>query len=167
VAPILPADPAPLVQRLIALVSRRGSGESTRLMHASGLSFPQILTLFALRRSSASVTELAARLRLSLPATSQLVERLVEAGLVARAELAGDRRVRRISIRPPGLRFLERFAELRMREIEEALRSLSPATRQALAAALTAAVAELDREPEAGGEPPIPARRPRRTRSGT
>ena len=151
--PVPAGDPAPLFQRLLALVARRSSGESTRLMQASGLSLPQIIALFALRRAAASVTELSTRLKLSLPATSQLVERLVEGGLVARAELAGDRRVRRISIRPAGLRFLERFGELRLRDIEESLRALRPATRQALAAALAAAVAELDREPEL---PPLP-----------
>jgi DNA-binding MarR family transcriptional regulator len=157
-----PADPAPLVQRLIALVARRGPGESTRLMHESGLTLPQIITLFALRRGPASITALSERLRLSLPATSQLVERLVEAGLVTRAELAGDRRVRRVTLRPPGLRFLERFGALRLRDIEEALRSLSPATRASLAAALASAVAELDREPEAVAGSPLVARRTRR-----
>jgi len=161
-----PADPAPLVQRLIALVARRSSGESTRLMHESGLSLPQIMALFALRRAPASVTELSTRLKLSLPATSQLVERLVEGELVARAELALDRRVRRVSIRPAGLRFLERFGELRLRDIEEVLRALRPATRLALAEALEAVVAELEGEPEPAAAPAAELPPHRTTRRG-
>jgi len=141
-------DPAPLLQRLIALVSRKSAGESTAFMHASGLTMPQIVALFALRRAEASISELAGRLRMSLPATSQLVDRLVEAGLVDRAEHARDRRVRRISILPAGLRYLEQFGAMRRREIQDALRSLGPETRARLAAALARAVAELERELE-------------------
>ncbi len=144
--PASPRDPAPLVQRLIGLVNRKSAGESTALMHASGLTMPQIVVLFALRRAEASISELAQRLRMSLPATSQLVDRLVEAGLIDRTEDPADRRVRRISILPAGLRFLEQFGEMRSREIEEALRSLSADTRALLAAALTRVVAELEQE---------------------
>jgi MarR family transcriptional regulator, organic hydroperoxide resistance regulator len=164
-----PPDPAPLVQRLIALVARRSSGESTRLLHESGLGLPQVIALFTLRRVPASVTELSTRVRLSLPATSQLVDRLVEAGLVAREEVAGDRRVRQIRVLPPGLRFLERFGELRLRDIEETLQALRPATRKTLAAALTAAVAELEPEARPAQAPaPPPSRAPRRDpRSGS
>lgn len=139
-------DPAPLVQRLIGLVNRKSAGESTAFMHASGLTMPQIVVLFALRRADASISELAQRLRMSLPATSQLVDRLVEAGLIDRTEDPDDRRVRRISILPAGLGFLEQFGELRSREIEDALRSLRAETRTLLAAALTRVVAELEQE---------------------
>src|SRR5512147_2476437 len=110
-------EPAPLLQRLIALVNRKSAGESNAFMHASGLTMPQIVTLFALRRAEASISELAGRLRMSLPATSQLVDRLVEAGLISRTEDAADRRVRRASILPAGLRYLEQLGELRVREL--------------------------------------------------
>jgi DNA-binding MarR family transcriptional regulator len=144
--PVDPADPAPLVQRLIALVNRKSAGESTAFMHRSGLTMPQIVVLYALRRADATVSGLAERLRMSLPATSQLVDRLVEAGLVDRSEHAADRRVRHVSIRPGGLRFLERLGEMRLREIADALRSLSQESRALLAAALAQVVVELERE---------------------
>jgi DNA-binding MarR family transcriptional regulator len=148
-----PDDPAPLLQRLIALVNRKSAGESTAFMHASGLTMPQIVVLFALRRSEASISELAQRLRMSMPATSQLVDRLVEAGLIDRTERAEDRRVRLVSILPAGLRYLEQFGEMRLREIEDALRSLSPGSRALLAAALTQVVAELEQELDQGAAP--------------
>jgi DNA-binding MarR family transcriptional regulator len=160
-----PADPAPLVQRLIALVNRKSAGESTAFMHASGLTMPQIIVLYALRRSEASISELALRLRMSLPATSQLVDRLVEAGLVDRTEHARDRRVRRVTIRPGGLRFLERLGEMRLREIEDALRSLGPDSRALLAAALSQTVGELERELEERVAPPPPWPRHARTQN--
>ena len=147
--PLPPSDLALLVQRLIALVNRKSAGESTSLMHASGLTMPQIVALFALRRAPATISDLAGRLRLSLPATSQLVERLVEGGLIDRAQSAEDRRVRQVSILPAGLRFLEQFGAMRAREIEDALRSIGPETRALLASALTRVVAELQQELEA------------------
>ncbi len=146
--PSSPGNPAPLVQRLIALVNRKSAGESLAFMHASGLTMPQIVVLFALRRSPCSISELAQRLRMSLPATSQLVDRLVEAGLIDRTEHAEDRRVRRASILPAGLRYLEQFGEMRYREIEDALRSVTEDSRALLASALTRVVAELERELE-------------------
>lgn len=158
--PSSPGDPAPLVQRLIALVNRKSAGESTAFMHASGLTMPQIVVLYALRRAEASISELAQRLRMSLPATSQLVDRLVEAGLIDRTEHADDRRVRRISILSDGLSYLERLGQLRYREIEDALRSLSPGSRALLATALTRVVAELEQELEKGSAP-APGRRVR------
>ncbi len=159
-----PGDPAPLVKRFVALVNRKSAGESTAFMHASGLTMPQIVVLHALRRAEASITGLAARLRRSLPATSQLVDRLVEAGLVDRAENAADRRVRRVTILPAGQRFLERLGEMRLREIEDALRSVSPGARAALAAAMAQVVDELERELAQVPAQPLPDRR-RRARS--
>jgi DNA-binding MarR family transcriptional regulator len=153
--------PADLVQRLIGLVNRRGSGESIGHMHRSGLTMPQIVVLFSLRRSDASISELAARLRMSLPATSQLVDRLVEAGHVDRSEDPADRRVKRIRIRPAGLQFLERLGELRSREIEGALAALGPETRALLTAALDAAVRELEADLQPRGAEPAPATRRR------
>ncbi len=153
--PTSPGNPAPLVQRLIAAVNRKSAGESLAFMHATGLTMPQLVVLFALRRSPASISELAQRLHMSLPATSQLVDRLVEGGLIDRTEHAEDRRVRRASILPAGLRTLEQFGEMRYREIDDALRSLGEETRALLVGALTRVVAELEREldPAAAAEP--------------
>jgi MarR family transcriptional regulator, organic hydroperoxide resistance regulator len=152
---------APLVKQLFALVNRRGAGESMRFMHRSGLTLPQIIVLHALRRAEDSISGLAARLRMSLPATSQLVDRLVEAELVDRSEHAGDRRVRRVTLRPAGLRFLAQLGDLRLREIGAALGALSAPTRAQLVAALAATAAELEREL---ADPPPPGRRPRTLR---
>jgi len=155
----LPPDPAPLVQRLIALVNRKSAGESTAFMHESGLTMPQIVVLYALRREAASITGLSKRLRMSLPATSQLVDRLVTAGLVDRSENATDRRVRRVTILPGGLRFLEELGAMRLREIKDALGSLSPGSRAVLAAAVARVVEELGHELDGTGVRPVPGPR--------
>jgi DNA-binding MarR family transcriptional regulator len=129
-------------------------------LHKSGLTMPQIIVLHALRRAEDTISGLSARLHMSLPATSQLVDRLVEADLVDRTEHSSDRRVRRVTIRPSGLRFLEQLSDLRRKEIDLAMKRLSEGTRAKLAAAVAAAVKEL--EPDKKGPPP--ARAPRRER---
>lgn len=154
----MPADPAALVQHFFTLLRGKSAGESIAHMHRSGLTMPQIVVLHALRRGDASISALAARLHMSLPATSQLVERLVSGALIDRAEDPDDRRVKRIRLRPTGLRFLERLEELRVREIEDALGALAPETRARLSAAMGAAVQELEADLE-----PAPRRDPRRT----
>lgn len=139
---------AALVRQLFSLVGRLSQRESLSFQHASGLTMPQIIVLHVLRRAEDTISGLAARLRMSLPATSQLVDRLVEAGLVQRTEHESDRRVRRVTIRPAGLRFLERLGNLRREEIDFALRSLAPLTRARFASALSEVLGELNRELE-------------------
>jgi DNA-binding MarR family transcriptional regulator len=140
-----PADAADLLHRLISLVMRRGSHDSLAHMHASGLTMPQIVVLHVVGRGERTMSELAATLAMSLPATSQLVDRLVEAGLVGRAERASDRRVRTVNLRPAGGRFLDRLEDLRRRELGHALATLSPRVRDRLAAAAAEAIEELSR----------------------
>lgn len=139
-----PSDAAHLFYRLFGLVRRSSAGESTALMHRRGLTMAQVVTLHVLYRGDLSISALAERLGMSLPATSQLVDRLVDADLLGRAEDPADRRVRRLHLRPAGRQLLERLNELRLREIEEAFTALAPETRARLGAAVGAAVEELE-----------------------
>ncbi len=91
------------------------------------------------------ISTLGAKLRLSLGATSQLVDRLVEGGYVAREEDATDRRVRLVRMRPDGVQFMERMQEIRRRELEAAFGRLSPNLRKRLAEVLRDAVASLEK----------------------
>jgi DNA-binding MarR family transcriptional regulator len=149
-----PGDPATLIQRFIGLVNGRSAGESIAFMHASGLTMPQIVVLHLLRRAANTVSELARQLRMSLPATSQLVDRLVESGMVDRTESATDRRVRTLSLRPAGDRFLDRLGTLRHRDLDGTLGALQQRTRTRLAAAVGEALRELEQGLDAAAERP-------------
>jgi len=164
-----PTGPALQLYRLMALVNRRGSQESLGFMHASGLTMPQIVVLHVVSHGERTMSELAGKLRMSAPATSQLVDRLVEGGLVSRAESATDRRVRTISLRPAGERFLEELNALRLRELEHALTALHTDVRGRLDAAVAEAVRELElafaREAPSTSPPARGARERPRTRT--
>jgi DNA-binding MarR family transcriptional regulator len=139
-----PNDPAMLFQRLIGAANRETAGKSTLFMYESGLTFPQIIVMYALTWEGAlPISTLAQRLRLSLGATSQLVDRLVEAQLVAREEDAEDRRVRLVRMRPQGKQFMERLNEIRRRELSEAFDRLPPKVRARLTDVLREAVEAL------------------------
>jgi DNA-binding MarR family transcriptional regulator len=67
------------------------------------------------------LTELAGRLGISAPTASQVVERLVEQGLVERTEERADRRHVRVSTTARGQGQLDRFRELGSRQLRETL----------------------------------------------
>src|SRR5579862_5250271 len=101
-------DPASLFQRLIGLANRETAGASTMFMYESGLTFPQIIVMYALTwLGPLPISTLAERLRLSVAATSQLVDRLVQEEYVGREEDPRDRRVRLVRMRPHGAKFME------------------------------------------------------------
>lgn len=139
-------DAAGLFQRLIGVANRETAGKSTMFMYESGLTFPQIIVMFALSwQGPHPISALAEMLRLSLAATSQLVDRLVEAEYVAREEDPEDRRVRLVRMRPKGVRFVERLNEFRRQELTAAFDRLPPDVRLRLTEVLREAVEVLDR----------------------
>jgi DNA-binding MarR family transcriptional regulator len=141
-----PRDPAILFQRLIGLANRETAGASTMFMYESGLTFPQIIVMYALTwLGPLPITTLAQRLRLSVAATSQLVDRLVDAGHVGREEDPEDRRVRLVRMRPHGKQFMDRLNEIRRRELSEAFDRLPPKLHKRLTEVLREAVEHLSR----------------------
>jgi DNA-binding MarR family transcriptional regulator len=147
-----PRDPAMLFQRLIGLANRETAGQSTLFMYESGLTFPQIIVMYALTWEGAQpISTLARTLRLSLAATSQLVDRLVEARLVSREEDPADRRVRLVRLRAQGERFMDRLNEMRRRELSDAFDHLPPKVRDRLTDALREAVGALASGPTTDG----------------
>jgi DNA-binding MarR family transcriptional regulator len=140
-------DPAMLFQRLIGLANRETAGASTMFMYESGLTFPQIIVMYALTwLGPLPISTLAEKLRLSLAATSQLVDRLVQEQYVAREENPDDRRIKLVRMRPHGKQFMERLNDIRRRELTEAFDRLPPKVRGRLTDVLREAV-------EALGEP--------------
>jgi len=146
-------DPAVLFQRLIGLANRETAGASTMFMYESGLTFPQIIVMYALTwLGPLPISTLAEKLRLSVAATSQLVDRLVQDGYLAREEDPRDRRVRLVRLRPRGKQFMERLDEIRRRELSEAFDRLPRKLRDRLTDALGDAVEALRDEGAAAVE---------------
>ncbi len=118
------------------------------------LSFSQMGTLFHLRaHGSLTVSALAERAHLSLPAASQLVERLVQRGLLARSEDPSDRRQKRVVLTGAGEALLERIDRLSAEAYGVLLAGVPPELLGRAESALEALLAHL---PEVACPPPIP-----------
>jgi DNA-binding MarR family transcriptional regulator len=125
-------------------VNQRSAGETLAIMNEAGLTLPQFVTLHLLRQSGPrSVSFIAERLHLSMPATSQLIDRLVRGRFATRHEHEADRRQRRIRITPSGRRLLDRVARSRAREFSMAFTGLPARLGQELVGVLGEVVTRL------------------------
>ncbi len=91
------------------------------LLHAreSGLSMSHFGALFHVYRiGSCGVTEIGDHLGVTSAAASQMLERLVQQGLVLRAEDVEDRRVKRIELTEKGQQIIEEAIQARQRLVE-------------------------------------------------
>lgn len=90
-----------------------------------GISMPQAKTLYLVVASgSLHMSELAARLGVTLSTVSGLVDRLVEAGLVERHEDPADRRQTFLTPTGRGSELVERFHELNVAHLRALLERL-------------------------------------------
>jgi len=130
--------------RLIHAVNAAVPDDALMMLNESGLTAPQLIALHVLRVEGAhSVGEIADRTRLSRPATSHLVDRLVFMGLVDRAEDEHDRRQKQVSLSSKGSDFVDRLFRARINDVATGLKMLSPKTRARLCEALEEVAREL------------------------
>jgi DNA-binding MarR family transcriptional regulator len=137
------------VEEIVELMPVIGRGLYVTLMcdpQISGLTLPQVKALIYLyNNGDRSMSELATGLAVSLPSASELVDRLIDRGLVERIPDASDRRRVIVTLTEPAIAYGRRIHDLRRRQARAALDAMLPDERQvflrslrALAEALTA-----------------------------
>jgi DNA-binding MarR family transcriptional regulator len=120
-------------------VALEGLFRLVRLLSPAGLSLTAAATLATLDRTGPSrLTELAAREGVTQPAMTQLIARLSEQGLTARAADPADGRVVRVQLTDAGRDLIATRRMVRADRVSGLLTSLTPAERAALIAALPA-----------------------------
>jgi DNA-binding MarR family transcriptional regulator len=118
-----------------------------------GLTLPQVKALiFLYDNGDRSMTELAAGLAVSLPSASELVDRLVDRGLVDRMTDPADRRRVLVSLTEPAITYGRRIHDLRRKQARAALDEMPAGERacfvqsiRTLAAVLTPGAIRPDR----------------------
>src|SRR4029077_12734966 len=126
VRPAHPADLAHLIEEMMSHIHRRSADDTLAVMNEAGLTMAQMVALHLLTHlGPVSVSSVAACLKLSPPATSHLIDRMVVAGLVGRSEDPVDRRHKRIVITSRGRELIESTQEERTREFTRVLSSLT------------------------------------------
>jgi DNA-binding MarR family transcriptional regulator len=103
----------------------------------SGLSMSQLGALFHVHRMGHSgVTDLGEHLGVSSPAASQMLDRLVEQGLILRTEDPSDRRAKQIVLTDEGLRVLRESMPARQQWLFELAGALSDPEKESVTEAL-------------------------------
>ncbi len=91
------------IRRWAEIFSRRNIDEFKHLIGATELSPTQVIALYQLHfRKSSSVSEIASKLGVSIAAASQMIDRLVQFGMVNRSENPSDRRAKMLVLSPKG-----------------------------------------------------------------
>jgi DNA-binding MarR family transcriptional regulator len=144
-----PAKLANLIEEMMSHIHRRSADDTLAVMNEAGLTMAQMVALHLLTHLGAvSVSSIAACLKLSPPATSHLVDRMVVAGLVGRSEDPIDRRHKRIEITSTGRDLIEGTNDRRTREFTRILSSLTGEVQAQFGKALARVVTELKGLPD-------------------
>ena len=101
-----------------------------------GLSMSQIGALFRIFRGKSSVSDIGDNLGVTSAAASQMLERLVQQGLILREEDPDDRRVRQIVLTDKGRQILQETIAARQGWLENLAHILSDSEREQITAAL-------------------------------
>ncbi|HEX5943072.1 MAG TPA: MarR family transcriptional regulator, partial [Anaerolineales bacterium] len=124
--------------------------ERAHFAKATGLSMPQFGILMQLHyRHNCGVSDLSERFDITSAAASQLVDKLVQSGLIQRAEDPNDRRAKLLNLTDKGRDLIQQGLEGRYRWVDELAGKLSAEEREKVSEALkimTQAAEELERE---------------------
>ncbi|MCH7587514.1 MAG: MarR family transcriptional regulator [Chloroflexi bacterium] len=133
----------------VKVFMRRSMHEFLRSSKDSGLSMAQQRTLMRLHfHGSVQISEIGDDLDISAAAASQMVDRLVNLGLLERTEDPEDRRVKRINVTKRGLSHVHKGIESRCEWMKDLARSLTSKEQLEILSALetlTAAALSLEK----------------------
>jgi DNA-binding MarR family transcriptional regulator len=130
--------------QLLPVIARALFSAISDLGNAFGLTPAQVKVLLQLgTRQQMTVGEIAAALSCSMPAASELVDRLVDAGHLLRSSDPADRRRVLIAATPASQEISAALCELREAQVRHALDQLEPEERPLFIKSLQALVAGL------------------------
>lgn len=145
-------DTETLVDRAVQLLPVIGASLYSGISHlgqAYRLTPAQVKVLLLLgSRAQMTVGEIAAALAVSMPAASELVDRLVDAGHLVRTSDPTDRRKVLVAATPDARRIGVELRELRQDQVRHALNQLTPEERLCFVPSLEALVVGLTRGTE-------------------
>ncbi|MBW3633102.1 MAG: MarR family winged helix-turn-helix transcriptional regulator [Chloroflexi bacterium] len=130
--------------QLLPDIARALFAAISNLGNAYGLTPAQVKVLLHLgTRQQMTVGEIAAALTCSMPAASELVDRLVDAGHLVRTSDPADRRRVLVATTPDSERISSRLRQMREAQVRYALEQLPPGDRPAFIRSLEALIAGL------------------------
>ena len=140
--PITTTSRATLIDEVIdgyeILMQRLADSHAPEFLEIA-ITMPQAKLLYLLGAlGDLHMSDLVARLGVSLSTVSGLVDKVVDQGLASRREDAADRRQVVVGLTPAGTQFIDRFRELNVRQMRELLAILDDADLSQVRAGLAA-----------------------------
>ena len=140
--PITTTSRATLIDEVIdgyeILMQRLADSHAPEFLEIA-ITMPQAKLLYLLGAlGDLHMSDLVARLGVSLSTVSGLVDKVVDQGLASRREDTADRRQVVVGLTPAGTQFIDRFRELNVRQMRELLAILDDADLSQVRAGLAA-----------------------------
>ncbi|HEX8993034.1 MAG TPA: MarR family transcriptional regulator [Anaerolineales bacterium] len=149
------ADPlVPLLQEWIGAFMRRSMRSMILFMKENELSMTQVGALFQVQRGRTNVSDLGEGMGVTIAAASQMLERLVQQGLVRRSEDPHDRRAKNLVLTDKGCKIVQESVRARQSWVDELVASLSPGEREQVAAAVRIMIEKTEQLDHDGGREP-------------
>jgi DNA-binding MarR family transcriptional regulator len=135
---MLPSDPfVAKLHQWIEVSMKHSMRNFIHYARKSGLSMSQLGALFHLNHmGSSGVTDLGDHLGVTSAAASQMLERLLQQGLILRTEDPNDRRVKQIVLTERGCQILEEGIRARQGWLNDLGKAFSDSEKDQIAAAL-------------------------------
>jgi DNA-binding MarR family transcriptional regulator len=133
-----------LVARFLGEMHRCDAERALPLLHAAKLTTTHLAALEFVSRPR-SISGVASFLGLSLPATSQMIHKLVRRGLVRRSESVSDRREKTVLLSARGGNLVEKIAAARAAQFAASISRMPPRSLARLKGALREAVLHMEK----------------------
>lgn len=146
---------AAALREWVGVSMRRSMRHLLLYYRESGFSMSQMGALMLVhRRGVGGVSDIGDHLGITSAAASQMLERLVQQGMIVRSEDPHDRRVKQIALTGKGRRILQESVQAHQSWLDDLARRLTPAEQKQVTAALNLLIEksrQLEAIPEAVG----------------
>ena len=130
-----------IISQWIDIFTHRSMRDWTRFVKGVGLSLPQFgILVYVLHCRVCSISGISQRMDISIPAASQLVDRLVRSGYLTRDRDPIDQRARQITLTKAGRRLIEASQRERFRYIDQLIAAMTEEEKDTVMPALTAMI---------------------------
>jgi DNA-binding MarR family transcriptional regulator len=139
------------IREFMDIAMHHSMRERAHFAKATGLSMPQFGILMQLQyRHNCGVSDISERFDITNAAASQLVDKLVQSGLIQREEDPNDRRAKLLNLTDKGRQLIQQGIEERYRWVDQLAGKLTAEERAKVSEALaimTEAAREMEAEP--------------------
>jgi DNA-binding MarR family transcriptional regulator len=122
----------------VEATTHRTMRDQARYVKSLGFSMPQFFILMQVYyKKQCGISDLSEHMEITAAAASQTVEKLVQGGLLDRAEDPSDRRAKQVTLSAKGRELIEKSIAERFRWVDGLVRGLNTDERAQVAEALT------------------------------